>query len=305
MVLRTRLDGGGRRAVFAAVSERYAACDVNLLADACGKAALQSGGEIRADVFYDRRKCSISLLAHSDVKPETCGVGETFQVGVRLQTDDTGKGGIRVAVLAFRNRCRNYYIIDEAVIRLASLRHIGDPTRLAAEVADRLGVAFAKISHFTRAWDAGANKRLWTADDLGIVTRATSNLRAERGSEKLLSELLDNAGRKMSAATLRDELLSGAFRGLAERKILPIGARLMEDEMPLLIKAHDDSRNAGSALRVGASLPTYASVANAVSLYAHDMQSDRLDEIELETAAGRILSMAAPLPWVAHKDQRV
>lgn len=33
--------------------------------------------------------------------------GDLFKVGVRIQTDDTGRGRIRVAGVVWRNRCLN------------------------------------------------------------------------------------------------------------------------------------------------------------------------------------------------------
>jgi hypothetical protein len=287
VVLRTREGNGGTRSVFATVSDSYTPVDVDTLAAACAAAVKDKG--LRSDVFYDGSSCKIDLLAHSPVPAKHCAVGEIFQGGVRLQAHDNGKGGIGICGVLWRNRCENYIVIGESVLSFGKFRHIGDIKRLTEAVNKALAKALKSIEHFVKAWDEGCKRNVHT------------NLLAERGSQTRLSDLLAQYERAQQSADLRDELLSGAFRGLSERKILPIGARKIEDEIDLLIQAHDDERNQGAAIDGGRI--TSASLANAVSLYAHDMQRDARQEIALEDAAGQILAMAAPIPWAAHSDR--
>lgn len=312
IVLRTRLDapasGSPVRGVFAAVSPKYAACDADVLAQACEQIA--GGLDMRCDVTYDapRGRVKIDLLAHGN---ETTGAacGEIFEVGIRLESSDTGKGGVDVYAVICRNRCLNYYVLDNAVVKIKSLRHMGDVSRLREDVEKALGLARTKIETIMNTWNTACDKVILGKSIKPVASKSgptLSTVRADRGSEDLLSDLLANNARRMQADELRDEILRGVFRGLIHSGTLPIGLRSIDatddngnvdpdsDVLSMLVKAHDADVNQGQATDKGITL---ASLASAVTLYAHDMQDDPWMEADLERAGGEILSMLGAMPW--------
>jgi hypothetical protein len=301
MVIRTRKDDGGVRGVFAGVSPRYAACDADKLATACE--AVAGASDLRADVSYDGRRLSITMLAHSNVAPERCAVGEAFQYGIRLETSDTGHGGVNVSGILWRNLCENYIIIDQSVLKIASLRHIGDPVRLAKDVQAALAKAHEKGLAIFGAWDKGTQRVLLGRDIR--ITPSTDKVRAERGHDELFADLLRKHQANQSATAIRDEILAGMFRGLVHSKVLPAGLRTIDtgddsDLLGMLLAAHDHQRNAGAATVNGVSI---ASLANAASYYGHAMQNDPWVETDMERAAGEILSLRGAVPWMGHPDK--
>lgn len=312
MVLRTRLDNGADgsriRGVFAAVSPKYTAMDADVLAQACKDMA--GAHDFRCDVIYEGRRCKIDIIAHSD-QAEGAACGEIYEYFIRLETSDTGQGGIKVSAGLLRNRCLNYYVIDTSVLKFASLRHMGDVADLQAAVEGALAKARDAGKDIFAAWDKGCDKVLLGnkvgPSPVGAANKqraqvAAASLRADKDSDTLLADLLDKHARSKQADAIRDEILAGMFRGLILADLLPIGARSIDTSNPdddvilKLIAAHDHQANAGQATERGISL---ASLASAATYFAHEMQDDPWTEVELERAGGALLTLKGQVPWSA------
>lgn len=309
--VRTRLDGAGRRAAFAVVGRDYPACDADRVAEACKIAAAGTG--LRGEAKYDRQRLAFDMIGSHSLRPERWVAGEAFQVGVRTRSRDDGGGSIEVSVLLFRSMCENLMIVRGSQLSIARIRHVGDPAKIAALLGEALRGAMGRIEHFLKAWNLAA------ARPLALDARAERSPEAfEEAAKKaalvdeilgrlapgadVAADLLERSRVVAGHADLVDDLLAGTFRGLAERELLPISPRRMEEALPGLIAAHWDPRNASGALAAG---PTRASVANAITLYAHDGQDDEDLELALEEAAGLVLARQAPLPWAPAPAARV
>jgi hypothetical protein len=148
LVLRTRRaqDGAGR-SVFATVTPKYTAVDtdvvlgsvVPLLADA------------RTELRYDGTGAKATALWMPD-RVVDLAAGDVFKAGVRISTDDTGRGKIRISAVLFRNLCLNLIIIDEAEVETFASVHRGARERILAGVQTGITSALGKIDHFLTAW---------------------------------------------------------------------------------------------------------------------------------------------------------
>lgn len=289
-MLRTRLgrpdsDGHRPRQIFAAVSDSYTALDIDQVAKACGN--LTKEADLRCETHYNGRSARITLIGNSDVKPEHYVAGEIFRAGIEVSTDDTGKGGIKVKSLAWRNLCLNLIIIDRGEIKVASIRHIGNVNKLTAALAAALKEAQGKIQHFIESWGLACKKSL------------ISDVRQIGGLDTALDELSERMRVKNPSDGLVRELLAGTFRGLADEDKIPLSLRTIDAVMGDLYEAHDDRRN-DSGARVNG--PTRASVANALTLYAHAYQDNPEIEAALEEAAGKIVTARGRLPFLPVSD---
>jgi hypothetical protein len=283
IMLRTRAgrpdaDGHRPRQIFAAVSDSYAAFDIDKIADACGLLSKES--DLRCEAKYNGRSATINLIGNTNVNPKYFVAGEVFRAGISVKSDDTGKGGIKVTALAWRNLCLNLIIIDRAEIKIATMRHIGDVRELSNKLAAALNEAQGKIQYFLDSWNIACKKAL--VDDVRQIG----------GLESALDEISARVRRQDDA---HRELLGGVFRGLADEDKIPLSLRTVDAIMGDLLEAHDDDRNMSGAREHG---PTRASVANAITLYAHAYQRDAEVESELEAAAGRILTARGKLPYL-------
>lgn len=287
--LRTRLsrrpDAEGRQArqLFAVVSEKYAECDVDRVADSISR--MENADKLHASVHYHRRGASFDLLTHTTIAPEKQVAGEVFRAGIRVTTDDTGRGAVRVRAIIERNRCLNVIIValgqsDEWVIR-----HMGDPSEIAAELDRALAAAMEVIAEFVKAWDTSAAKSI------------TEDLEASKREDRVtLDNLLEDYS-KASAGKKRDlvsELLDGTFRGLlAEEKL--VSATKIEDVLPHLVNAYWDPRNESGARSLTDITP--AAVANGLTLWAQSLPPSSADEVE--RVAGKIVSGQTHLTWAS------
>ena len=146
LVLRTRLRGDART-VFAAVTPTYSAVDTDRVLEVA-KAGL---ADSRVELRYDGSGIRGTALWMPDEIVDLAA-GDVFKVGVRIESDDTGRGRIRVSGVAFRNRCLNLIIIGEGEVQTVSAVHRGDPERIVASVREGVEEARAKIGDFLNAW---------------------------------------------------------------------------------------------------------------------------------------------------------
>lgn len=144
--LRTR-GNTSQRAVFAVVTTTYTAVDTERVVEA----VVGLLRDAHAEVVYDGTGAQVTALFMPDEIVDLAA-GDVFKTGVRISTDDTGRGRIRVEAVAFRNRCLNLIVIGEGTVETVSAVHKGDPTRILDTVMSGVDDARGKIGDFLAAW---------------------------------------------------------------------------------------------------------------------------------------------------------
>jgi hypothetical protein len=268
LVLRTR-NGAGEREVFGAVTDSYTSFDVDKIAKAFGLALSNMGA--RGRVTYDGNKARFEAIFHSNVKAEDYVAGEFFKAGIIVRTDDTGGGSIRGNATVWQNLCLNLIIIDRAQQDLFRIRHIGSVEELAKRFRAGIEAGKEKLGYFLKAWGFAVH-------------------------EDVLAE-----ARKVDAdVPVRiEDALPGLFNGIMERELVPVKGRREENVKHLVRMYGEDT----SAARRDDYL-SRASVVNAFTRFAHEVNSDPWAEDEIQRAAGGLLygrtdsAKPAPLPWL-------
>lgn len=271
-VLRLR-NGEAGREVFASVSPRYTSFD----ADKIGQAlALAFPPEAKGSLDYDGERLRLEGLWHSDVKPEDYVAGEIFKAGVIVRSDDTGSGSIRIQSVLWRNLCLNLIILDQSIGVDIRLRHSGSVGSLARNFRNAFQKALDSVEPFRKAWSRASAER----DDRFVQ-------RVQGTTSEDLSQMPPTA------------VLSGVFNGIMERDLVPLRGR-RKDVVPKLLEMHaqDEAAEAYGVSR--------ASVINAFTRYAHQVESDPFAADDIRAGAGKLLSAKAgrvppPLPYLPIK----
>lgn len=146
LTLRTR-GRGPQRSVFATVTPTYSAIDT----DAVLGAVCDGLHDARAELSYDGSGVRATALWMPDQVVDLAA-GDIFKVGVRVETDDTGRGRIRVAGVVWRNRCLNLIVIGEGEVETVSQVHRGEASRILERVQQGVEAAREKVGHFLAAW---------------------------------------------------------------------------------------------------------------------------------------------------------
>lgn len=107
--------------------------------------------DAHTETLYDGTGIQATALFMPDQVVDLAA-GDVFKVGVRIETDDTGRGRIRVTAVAFRNRCLNLLIIGEGTVETVSQVHRGSTDRMRAVLEDGVARARASIAPFLEAW---------------------------------------------------------------------------------------------------------------------------------------------------------
>lgn len=269
-VLRTRKGETGRE-VFAAVTPSYTAFD----ADKIGQAlALAFPEDARASVDYDGDRLRFEGLWVSDVAANEFVAGEFFKAGVIIRSDDTGGGSIRVQSVLWRNLCLNLIILDRSIGVDVRIRHQGSVQKLAAEFRKAFNRALSSVNPFRVAW-TGA-----------MAEQNEAFVRSVQGTTSEDLSSLPPTG-----------VLPGVFNGILERELVPVQGR-RKDVIPKLLEMHaqDEAREAYGVSR--------ASVVNAFTRYAHQVETDPFAADLIRAGAGQLLSsragrLPAPLPYAA------
>lgn len=150
ITLRTRINGtDGNRENFAIVGPRYAAHDIDKIAEQVMKSDAIPA-DARARVTYDGYRSRIDVLFHSNVQPERVVAGEIFKAGLMLKTADDGSGSIQIAAQLWRNLCLNLIIVDHAKDMVMRRSHRGRGIEGAVEqgIVD----AMKKVEYFCQKW---------------------------------------------------------------------------------------------------------------------------------------------------------
>lgn len=184
LVFRTRAERGEeRRRIFATVTKGYAACDTDLVLDA----VRPSLSDARAELVYDGSGVTATALFMPDHIVDLAA-GDVFKAGVRVRTDDTGRGRVRIAAVLWRNRCLNLLIIDEGEVETVSEVHRGDPARILAAVGEGVEAARGKVAHFLDAW---GHARTVKVDPTETIRRWVAEKKVTPQSEKLRDQLVE------------------------------------------------------------------------------------------------------------------
>lgn len=197
--LRTRSGPDGLRAAFATVTPAYAPVDT----DRVLAAAAPHLADARTELVYDGAGARATALWMPDVVADLAA-GDVFKAGVRIETDDTGRGRIRVSAVVFRNRCLNLLIIGEGTVETVSAVHKGRPDTILARVEAGIAAARGRVADFLGAWgrarstlvDAEALVRDWVEEKRLLP-------RGERDRDAVVESLL-SAWRKEPGNTLAD-----------------------------------------------------------------------------------------------------
>jgi hypothetical protein len=147
IVLRTRETRDARQ-VYAVVTPTYSALDTHRVL----KKLIPAVGEAKTEARYDGSGVRATALWMPD-QVSDLAAGDIFKVGVRVETDDTGQGRIRIHGVVYRNRCLNLILIDSATVETASAVHRGNPAKLMRKVVAGVGKARESVSKFISAWE--------------------------------------------------------------------------------------------------------------------------------------------------------
>ncbi len=88
-----------------------------------------------------------------------------------------------------------------------------------------------------------------------------------------------------------EQLIPGYFNGCIERELVPVRGK-RQDVVRSLVAMH--AKDQSSATRHG---PSRASIANAFTRWAHEVNVDPWLEDDVQRAAGRLISNDQPLPF--------
>lgn len=248
---------GGHLTVRAVNSDSYTPHDADTIARAM--LAVPSLASTRGGVTYDGDRYRIDVRSHTTVAPAHQVVGEVFEAGVRVTSDDTGGGSIRIAPLVYMRRCVNFSIAGRER-DIARIKHVGDIRQLARRVEDAIRRAAAAVGPFLHAWNR--------ACEIDLQRDADSSAEVS---------------------------LRGYVRGLAARKRLPTLGRTVPELEDLIVGAW--SRDGGSAVAVHELTP--AALANAITRMAHEIAlEDPYASDELEALGGELV-YETQIPWLS------
>jgi hypothetical protein len=200
--LRTRLGASGERRVFSVVTPTYTSVD----SDEVLKVVTPALEDARTEIRYDGASLRSSSLWMPDEVVDLAA-GDIFKVGVRVETDDTGRGRIRVSGVVWRNLCLNLIIIAEGEVETVSLVHRGSPDKMLRELKSGVARARASVGKFLEAWGHARSVRVKPKETLKEwIDRRTISVpgsRSEDGREAALDVLL-SAWDKEPGDTLAD-----------------------------------------------------------------------------------------------------
>lgn len=199
IVLRTRENIQGGRQVFAVVTPTYAVVDSDAVLANVHAALRDAHTEMR----YDGMGVYATALWMPDEVVDLAA-GDVFKVGVRVETDDTGRGRIRISGVAFRNLCLNLIIIGEGEVETVSAVHKGDPSRILSLVRDGVNKARDKISSFLEAWGYARTVKVDPMETFEQwVEEKKLQVRGDRDRDALV-EILLSSWKKEPGDTLAD-----------------------------------------------------------------------------------------------------
>lgn len=199
ITLRTRRDQAGRRQVFAVVTPSYTPVDTDVVLDTIRPALVDA----RTELVYDGSGVRGQALWMPDTVVDLAA-GDVFKVGVRLHTNDVGKGRIGISAVVFRNLCLNLIIIGEAAQATVSQVHRGNTHRIIAGLEEGVEQARAKVADFIEAW---GHARTITINVIETLEEWVADKRVEVKGERDKAQLVGafvSAWAKEPGETLAD-----------------------------------------------------------------------------------------------------
>ena len=268
LMLRTRSNpNSSAREVFGVVTPSYTAFDVDRIAQAL---AIATPADARGRVSYDGRRARFDVLFHTTRTPSEFVSGEFFRAGVSVRGEDTGGNSIVMRAFVDCHLCNNMIMIDRSAKEVVRLQHRGSVKELAVRFKNGFAAALNKLDHFLVAWGYAQNEN--------VIER----------SQSATTETIP-----LSAV----EALPGLFNGILDRDIVPIRGKA-RDIVPVLVSMWraDTSSDAGRCNR--------AAIVNAITRYAHEVESDPVRTDEIQNAASALLfgrgdRQPNPLPYLA------
>ena len=233
LVLRTRLGAGGRRHVFAAVTPSYTAIDTDTVLEAVRPAL----ADAHTELVYDGEGVQATALWMPDEVVDLAA-GDIFKVGVRLDTNDIGKGRIVISGVVFRNLCLNLIIIGESQATTISQVHRGDPTVIIEALHTGVEEAREKVGNFLEAWGKARTLKLDPAKTIQKwVEGKQLKVKGERDKERLTRIFLSHWA-KEPGDTLAD-VVNAVTRAAHEHTEWPMTVReILERQAAELVYAH-------------------------------------------------------------------
>lgn len=188
VTLRTRAsEGEALRQVYATVTPTYAAVDTDQVLGI----VLRDLQDARTEMVYDGTGVRATALYMPD-RVVDLAAGDVFKSGVRIETDDTGRGRIRISAVVWRNRCLNLIIIGEGVVETVAQVHRGSTAKIIEAVAKGVQEARGKIGDFLNAW---GHARSVLVDPETIIRRWVDEkkvfVQGERDRDQVVQRLLD------------------------------------------------------------------------------------------------------------------
>lgn len=203
LTLRTRQGPRHSRQIFAVVTPSYVAVDTDQVLRTVKDDLKDAHTEL---VYRDGVGVSATALWMPD-RVVDLAAGDVFKVGVRIETNDTGRGRIRISGVVFRNQCLNLIIIAEGEVTTVAQVHRGDPERILATVKDGVKTAREKIGQFLTAWGHARTITVQPEDTFRgwLKTRRLTvpGVKSAEQRDELVQVLLDS-WRKEPGNTLAD-----------------------------------------------------------------------------------------------------
>ncbi len=147
VVLRTRNTSAGGRTAYAVVTPTYTAVDT----DEVLARVSEDLADAHTEMIYDGSGARATALWMPDQVIDLAA-GDVFKAGVRVQTDDTGRGRLRISAVVFRNRCLNLLVIGEGSVETVNQVHRGDRDRILPIIDQGVVRAREAIGKFLEAW---------------------------------------------------------------------------------------------------------------------------------------------------------
>jgi len=110
-------------------------------------------------IQYSGDKVQIDLILPTPVDPGEFHVGECWKIQIRVRSDDTGGGSLRVCTGLNFARCRNFSVSVTEHSEM-NRRHIGDSAILARELRGAIASAHERVQPLIKAWNASVGDDL-------------------------------------------------------------------------------------------------------------------------------------------------
>lgn len=222
VVFRTRRRRGVQRHVYATVTPTYTPVD----ADEVLREVTPALGEAHAELLYDGTSVRGTALWMPNEIVDLAA-GDVFKAGVRVETDDAGRGRIRLSGAVWRNRCLNLIIVSESQVETLAQVHRGDREMILDRVSQSVDAARASVAMLLEAWghartvrvDVEALLREWVDER----TVAVPGTRSAADREATYEHFLD-AWRQEPGDTLADAV-NAVTRAAHENPLWDIGVR--------------------------------------------------------------------------------